>query len=138
MLTHQTPYTVLPVTAAETFEVVDSRVPVGLGLYLRARSNGRLFRVMLTRDPSQPRFWCLRIDTCTASGVVPTGARSCLATVGTEREGAISTLEAIRADAAAWFAEDERQSLRGWLDERATEPLADLLAIQHAQPRQAD
>ncbi|HEY7034021.1 MAG TPA: hypothetical protein VH482_21975 [Thermomicrobiales bacterium] len=120
----------------EVFEVVESRAPVGLGLYLRARSTGRLFRVMLARDPAQPRLWCLRVDTCAPSGVVPAGSRCCLATVGTEREGAISTLEAIRTDVAAWLAGDERQSLRGWLGERAAEPLIEPYAVPPAQLRQ--
>jgi hypothetical protein len=122
---------------AEAFDVVDSRAPVGLGLYLRARSNGRLFRVMLARDPAQPRLWCLRVDTCAPSGVVPVGGRSCLATTGTERENAISVLETIRADVAAWLDGDERRSLRRWLGDRAAEPLLDPLAAHHAQLRQA-
>jgi hypothetical protein len=121
----------------ETFEVVESRAPVGLGLYLRARSNGRLFRVTLARDPAQPRFWCLRVDTCAPSGVVPVGGRACLATAGTEREGAISTLEAIRTDVAAWLAGDERRPLRGWLRDRVAEPPAEPLAAPRAQLRPA-
>src|SRR5262245_36533289 len=119
----------------EDFEVVDSRAPVGLGLYLRARSTGRLFRVMLARDPAQPRLWCLRVDTCAPSGVVPVGSRCCLATAGTEREGAISTLAAIRTDVDACLAGDQRQWLRGWLGERAVEPLIDPYAAPQAQLR---
>jgi hypothetical protein len=122
---------------ADLFEVVDSRAPVGLGLYLRARSTGRLFRVMLARDPAQPRLWCLRVDTCTPSGVVPIGSRSCLATAGTEREGAISTLEAIKTDVVGWLAGDERRALRGWLGERAAEPLLDPYAAHQAELRPA-
>jgi hypothetical protein len=120
---------------AEAFDAVEFRVPQGFGLYLKDRASGRLFRVAPVRDPAQPRLWCLRIETCTASGVVPLGSVGCLATPGVAWDDALAAIEAIRTDAGAWLAGEERRALRGWLRDRATEPPAVPVVAERLQPR---
>ena len=95
-------------------EVV-ARGPEGLGFFLKVHPSGRLFRVAPSRDPRQPRYWCLVVYRVTPGGGPYPDERAGSGWGGTRREELPATLAAIRADVGAWLARDECRELRHWL-----------------------
>ncbi len=107
--------------------VVTERTPNALGLYLKAATTGRLYRVEPARDPGQPRFWCLCIYRCTPAGVADRDERPWLGGGGMSRDELPEALRQIREDVDTWLESTERQSLRKWiLEEDAKPPSAKL------------
>ncbi len=95
--------------------VVEERAPNALGLYLKAAATGLVYRVEPARDPTQPRFWCLRIYRCTRAGVADAFERPWLGAGGMTRDDLPAALSAIRDDIETWLAAADRQPLRRWL-----------------------
>ena len=95
--------------------VVEDRTSNPLGLYLKAGTTGRLYRVEPVRDPAQPRFWCLRVYRCTRAGVPDTLERPWFGGGGLTRDELPEVLSAIRTDVEAWLGVAARQPLRRWL-----------------------
>jgi hypothetical protein len=97
------------------FEVVQPRVPDGLGLYLKSTTTGRFYRVEPARHHEQPRFWVLRVLRCQRPGVAD---ESLMPWFGSQQHTLPQLPEAlakIREDVAAWIDDDGQTSLREWL-----------------------
>lgn len=108
-----------------TLEVVDERSPSGMGFFIKVPASGRMYRVEPARDPSQPRFWCIRIRRCTRAGVPDPLERPWLGQGGMSREELPDALRAIQENASGWLNQASRHQLRGWLLEGVEEaPLA--------------
>lgn len=118
--------------SGQGFEIVESRVPQGLGFLMRSRASGALFRISPMRDPDQPRFWCLRIDRCLRSGIVDPAAPSCVAEGQLTRDALIRVLAELRMGIDAWLDREECRALRQWLDRQAA--LAGTVAREPAHP----
>lgn len=99
----------------DILEVVESRTPDGLAVLLRVRPSGRHYRVAPTRDPRQPRFWCLMVIRCSSAGVPHPGELPWAGGWGTRWEDLATDLASIRADVNAWLAQDQCAGLRSWL-----------------------
>jgi hypothetical protein len=102
---------------ADTFELVQLRVPEGLSVYLKHRESPWMFRVLPVRDPDQPRLWCLRVEPCAGPSLSAKTASldpfyTCL---GMARERLAETLDAIHRDAVAWLADEATTAFRDWL-----------------------
>ena len=89
----------------DVLEVVESRTPDGLAVLLRARPSGRHYRVAPTRDPRQPRFWCLMVIRCSSAGVPHPSELPWAGGWGTRWEDLATDLALIRADVNAWLAQ---------------------------------
>lgn len=111
--------------------VVEERAPNALGLYLKAAATGRVYRVEPARDPTQPRFWCLRIYRCTRAGVADVLERPWLGDGGMSRDELPEALRSIREDVETWLAAVDRQPLRRWLLEPVAEAPNDPLSTIH-------
>ena len=98
-----------------TVDVVESRDPEGLGLLLKARATGRLYRVRPARDPRQPRFWCILVYRCQPGGMADPGERPWVGAGGMSRDELPEVFRAIRADVNAWLAQEQCLELRRWL-----------------------
>ena len=98
-----------------TVDVVESRDPEGLGLLLKARATGRLYRVRPARDPRQPRFWCVLVYRCQPGGMADPGERPWVGAGGMTRDELPEVFRTIRADVDAWLAQEQCLELRRWL-----------------------
>ena len=96
-------------------EVIESPRPDAFSFLLRARVTGRLYRVTPTRDPHQPRFWCVMVYRCTPGGLGDPSEQPWIGPGGMRREELPDAMEAIRADVGAWLAAADRRDLRRWL-----------------------
>ena len=103
-------------------DLIEPRAPDGLGFLLKARATGRLYRLMPTRDPRQPRFWCFMIFRCTSAGVAAPAERPWTGAGGMTREELPEALAAIRRDVDGWLAQDQCRELRRWLLAADAEP----------------
>jgi hypothetical protein len=102
----------------ERFDIVETRAPEGLAVYVRSSESQRLFRVAPARDPEEPRFWCLRIDWCLRPGPIGGAgdhAEIYVAARGMTREQLMTALQEIRANPETWLGESRQQELRRWL-----------------------
>lgn len=109
----------------EVTVAVEVVVPRGTGtleVYLRVGADPRLYRVMPTRDPRQPRFWCLAIVACAPSGTPESAEPLWAGAWGTAWVDVPAALAAIRGDATAWLAADGQADLRERLRERHAVP----------------
>ena len=96
-------------------EVIVSPRPDAFSFLLRARVTGRLYRVTPTRDPHQPRFWCVVVYRCSPGGLPDGSERPWVGPCGLRREDLKETLGTIRADPGAWLAEAPHAALRAWM-----------------------
>ncbi len=108
------------------FDVVD---PQGLGFHLKARADGRLYRVVPARDPAQPRFWCVLIYRCRPGGLADAGERPWFGAGGLSREELPEAFAAMRTDVNAWLAQDSCLALRTWLTAVDVPPPAVAVAV---------
>jgi hypothetical protein len=93
-------------------EVVELRGSGGLGLFLRVGTDQRLYRVAPVRDPNQPRFWCLAAFECSSCGIPVSGSAIWAGAWGSSQQDLPGLLDAIRADAWAWLAQEQCTGLR--------------------------
>jgi hypothetical protein len=96
-------------------EVVAERDATAYGFTVRAQTNGRLHRIIPTRDPQQPRFWCVVIYRCSPARIPDEDGQVWIGPRGLQRDELKETLGAIRADPAAWLADPARHALRAWM-----------------------
>ena len=113
-----------PRVANDAVEVIESARPDAFSFLLKARATGRLYRVTPTRDPHQPRFWCVMVYRCSPGGLGDPSERPWIGPGGMRREELPDAMEAIRADVGAWLAEAPCLELRRWLLAPAAEPPA--------------
>jgi hypothetical protein len=100
---------------ASTIEIVQERDPHVYGFTIKTASNTFLHRVTPLRDPSQPRFWCVVVFRCTAGGLPDETEPAWICRRQLRREDLPDTMKAIRADPAAWLAEEGNAELREWI-----------------------
>ncbi|MGB3306886.1 MAG: hypothetical protein WBA63_11925 [Thermomicrobiales bacterium] len=107
------------------FEVAKTREAEGLNVYLKSSLGGWTFRIVPVRDPSQPRFWCLRVEPCAqASAIAPTSSIAPYYTgAGMSRDVLMQTLESIKTETSAWLGEAHQWSFRRWLLAVSAKPL---------------
>jgi hypothetical protein len=117
------------------FDVVQPRVPDGLGVYLKSAATGRIYRIEPVRHHVQPRFWVLRVLRFIRPGVadetiVPWySSRPCtLAELPTE-------LAAIKADVAAWLDDEAQSTLIDWIRHCELAQPAEITADGIIRPR---
>ena len=101
--------------ADDAVDVIEPRIAEGIGFFLKARANGRTYRVAPARDPRQPRFWCILVYRCSSAGVADPDERPWIGPGGMTREELPAALAAIRADVGAWLAQEPCRELREWL-----------------------
>lgn len=85
------------------------------GFTMKTPANGLLHRVLPLRDPDQPRFWCVVVVRCAPGGLPDRSERAWIGPRGLRREELAETMSNIRADLAAWLAEDAQARLREWV-----------------------
>lgn len=107
-----------------SFDIVQPRVPDGLGLYLKSRATGRHYRIEPTRHPEQPRFWVLRVVRCQRPGVTDTSFGAWTGARSYTLSDLPTALAGIKADVAAWLEEEHHSSLRLWFEEGERTPLS--------------
>ncbi len=100
-----------------SFEVVQPRVPDGLGLYLRSRHSSHVYRIEPIRHYEQPRFWVLRVLRCQRPGVA---VEELMPWVGNQQLTLAQLPEAlgkIRENIDGWVAEEPQATLRLWFND---------------------
>jgi hypothetical protein len=85
------------------------------GFTMKTVANGLLHRVLPLRDPDQPRFWCVVVVRCAPGGLPDRAEGAWIGPRGLRRDELAETMAAIRADLAAWLAEDAQVRLREWV-----------------------
>ncbi len=99
------------------FEIAHLRVPEGLIIYLKHAESPWVFRIVPTRDPDQPRLWCLRLEACAAPSL---SARTApfdpyYTALAMTREQLTETLASIRGSTRPWLGDPAQVDLRRWL-----------------------
>lgn len=107
---------------ASAIEVVPERDAHVYGFTIKTAANPFLHRVTPLRDPSQPRFWCVVVFRCTAGGLPDKTELPWISKRQLRREELADTMQAIRADPAAWLAEAGNAELREWVLTPASTP----------------
>jgi hypothetical protein len=110
------------VDQAHEFEVVVDRHPTAFDFIVRAHGNGRLYRILPTRDPQQRRFWCVVFFRCSPAGIPDEDGQVWIGPRGLERDALKETLGVIRADPSSWLAASGHQALRNWMLDPAESP----------------
>lgn len=111
-------------------EVVVPRGAGALELFLRVGGDPGLYRVLPTRDPEQPRFWCLAVIACAPSGTPESADALWAGAWGMVWADVPLTLTAIRDDAMAWLAAPEQRDLKARLRERRAAALQVAAALE--------
>lgn len=94
---------------------IDEHLPGAFAFRLKATASGALFLVLLRRDPTQPRFWCVVVVKCAPGGLVDLEESAWVGRRGLRREELAETMAAIRSDVSGWLAEPSQTHLRTWL-----------------------
>ena len=107
-------------------EIIESKVKGDTGFHFKVRATGALFRLVPSRWPAQPRFWCFRISRCTPGGAVDFADRPWFGAPGMTREELPAAAQVIRADMDAWLALKPNRKLRQWIEaeEKGSRPPA--------------
>ena len=105
----------LEATLPEDYEIVEARQPGSFAFMLKVRATRRLYRVAPTRDPRQPRLWCVMVYRCLPSGLGDASELPWVGAGGMSREDLSAAMGTIRADVAAWLAQEPCAGLRRWL-----------------------
>jgi hypothetical protein len=117
------------------FDIVQPRVPDGLGVYLKSCATGRVYRIEPVRYHIQPRFWILRVVRYIRPGV----ADNTIAPWYSDRICTLAELPAvlagIRADVSSWLRDDPQQSLRDWINACELARPAEITADGVIRPR---
>jgi len=96
-------------------EIIASKVKGDTGFHFKVRATGALFRLVPSRWPAQPRFWCFRVSRCTPGGATDFADRPWFGAAGMTREELPAAAEAIRADLGAWLALKANRKLQRWV-----------------------
>ncbi|HEU5432487.1 MAG TPA: hypothetical protein VFU81_12535, partial [Thermomicrobiales bacterium] len=99
---------------AAAFEIVEPHQAGAYGFVVRVQATGRLYRITPTRDPREPRFWCVVVYRCTASGLPDGAERPWIGGAGMRREDLRDAMAAIRGDVGGWLTAAASPEFRTW------------------------
>jgi len=115
-------------------EIIESKVKGDTGFHFKVRATGALFRLVPSRWPAQPRFWCFRISRCTPGGATDFADRPWLGAPGMTREELPEAAQVIRADMGAWLALKANRKLRQWIETEENAPRPPVASRRAAAP----
>jgi hypothetical protein len=101
-------------SAAAPFEIVGPHQPGAYGFVVRVRATGRLYRITPARDPREPRFWCVVVYRCAASGLPDAAEPPWIGVAGMRREDLRDAMAGIRDDVGGWLTTTARPEFRTW------------------------
>jgi hypothetical protein len=96
------------------FEIVEPHQAGAYGFVVRVQATGRLYRITPTRDPREPRFWCVVVYRCTASGLADGAERPWIGGAGMRREDLRDAMAAIRDDVGRWLTTTACPEFQTW------------------------
>ncbi len=110
-------------------EIIEANPRGGIGFHFKFRDSGKLFRLLPSRCPQQPRLWCFWVYRCRPGGSVDSSDLPWIGGAGMTREELPQAAQAIRDDMAAWLRQESHEGLRRWLlaedgDESSTPAVA--------------
>lgn len=82
---------------------------------VKVLATGAKFRVSPTRDPQQPRFWCISVRQCSSVAMPDPASPLWIDRPGIPWADMPDTIEAVRTDVASWLIVPERRALCHWL-----------------------
>lgn len=123
---------------SEALEVLPTRAESKFGINLKVRDSGAQFRLTPTRDPHQPRFWCVSVRRCSPGGMLDTTGPIWIDRPGRSRTEVAEAIETIRIDIGSWLATPPRRDLCRWLLTATPAPTAAVAAglPERPAPRQ--
>lgn len=105
------------------FDQVVQLAHEGLTVNLQFQPSKWTFRFFPTRDPEQPRFWCLVVDQCDRTDALGRAVDRFLVARAMPRDQLLENMARLREDPREWLVADDRKSLTNWLTSVATRPM---------------
>lgn len=102
---------------------------------VKVLATGAKFRVSPTRDPQQPRFWCISVRQCSSVAMPDPASPIWMDRPGIPWAEMPDTIEAIRADVASWLTKPDRAALCQWLMTAAPAPTAAVMVEAESSRR---
>lgn len=106
-------------TNASAIEIVAPRHPELHGFHFKVRETGRLYRLEAARDPQLPRFWCMSVSRCAASGVIDEAELPWYGGDRMTREDLPAAVATIRDHFHDWLNLPQHHSMRAWVMDAA-------------------
>ena len=113
---------------AEALEILPTKAESKFGISLKIRESGTQFRFAPTRDPNQPRLWCVSVRRCSPGGMLDTAGPVWIDRPGRSRTDVAEIIETIRTDIGNWLATPVRRDLCHWLLTATPAPTAAIAA----------
>jgi hypothetical protein len=113
---------VLPMSLA-IFDQVVQLAPEGLTVHLQFQPSKWTFRFFPTRDPEQPRFWCLVVDQCDRTDALGKAVDRFLVARAMPRDQLLENMARLREDPREWLGADAHQNLTDWLTDVTARPM---------------
>ena len=102
---------------------------------VKVLATGAKFRVSPTRDPQQPRFWCISVRQCSSVAMPDPASPIWIDRPGIPWAEMPDTIETIRADVASWLVVPDRAALCQWLMTAAPAPTAAVMVEAESNRR---
>ncbi|MDQ3044129.1 MAG: hypothetical protein M3R06_03115 [Chloroflexota bacterium] len=99
----------------EPIEIVEARLPYGVGFYFKVHAANRLYRVAPSRCPEQPRYWRIGVYRCATGGVVDPLETSWFSGERLSRDELGLLITSIKGDFLTWLEGDGHGDLRDWI-----------------------
>lgn len=111
----------LPMTLL--FDQVVQLAPEGLTVHLQFQPSRWTFRFFPTRDPEQPRFWCLVVDQCDRTDALGKAVDRFLVARAMPRDKLLENMAQLREDPREWLVAESQQDLTNWLKDVTARPM---------------
>lgn len=95
---------------------------------VKVLATGAKFRVAPSRDPRQPRLWCISVRQCSAVAMPDPDSPMWIDRPGVPWADMPEAIDAVRADVASWLVSPTRSDLCRWLLNAAPTPTAAAIA----------
>lgn len=105
------------------FDQVVQLAPEGLTVHLQFQPSRWTFRFFPTRDPEQPRFWCLVVDQCDRTDALGKAVDRFLVARAMPRDELLENMAQLREDPREWLDAESQQDLTLWLKDVTTRPM---------------